>query len=123
MKRTASLLAAAVAAAGVWVLYTFPPAAYSFYPRCVFFTLTGMQCPGCGITRASHQLLHGHVEQAFRLNPMLFALIGLTLYALPSLVRRERPRFLASPAFAWGAFLVITAFWIVRNTPWWPWPL
>lgn len=117
--RTASVLG--VGAVGAWVLYTFAPAAYTFYPRCAFFSLTGLQCPGCGITRALHHLLHGRLEEAFHLNPMLFVLIGLVLYALPSVVRREQPRFLGSPRFAWGSFIVLSAFWIVRNTPLYPW--
>lgn len=28
-----------------------------------------------------------------RLNPMLFVLIGVALYVLPSIVRKEHPRF------------------------------
>lgn len=114
------LSAIGLGAAGGWVLYTFPPSAYTFYPRCVFFMLTGLQCPGCGITRASHHLLHGRFEEAFALNPLLFVLIALALYALPSVLSGQRPRFLASPAFAWGAFIVLSTFWIVRNTPVWP---
>lgn len=116
--RIASLFGAG--AVGAWVLYTFAPAAYGFYPKCVFFSLTGLQCPGCGITRASHHLLHGRVDEAFRLNPMLFVLIALALFALPSIIKGERPRFLSSPIFAWGAFVVISGYWIVRNTPVWP---
>lgn len=120
MKRLRLASALGVGAVGAWVLYTFAPTAYSFYPRCVFRSLTGLECPGCGITRATHHLLHGRLDEAFRLNPMLFVLIGLVLYALPSLVRGESPRFLTSPSFAWGAFAVLTSYWIVRNTPVWP---
>src|SRR5688500_12139151 len=101
MKRLRIGSVLAVGAVGAWVLYTFAPTAYRFYPKCAFFALTGLQCPGCGITRALHHLLHGRFEEAFRLNPMLFVLIGLALYMLPSVVRGERPRFLTSPAFAW----------------------
>ncbi len=120
MKRLRLASALGVGVVGAWVLYTFAPTAYAFYPRCVFRSLTGLDCPGCGITRAMHQLLHGNFEEAFRLNPMLFVLIGLVLYALPSLVRGESPRFLTSPSFAWGSFAVLTSYWIVRNTPVWP---
>jgi hypothetical protein len=115
-----SIAAAAAAAVGVWVLYTFPPAAYSFYPRCPFRLVTGMLCPGCGTTRALHHLLHGRVEEAFRLNPMLFVLMAVFLFALPSIVRGRRPDFLMKPWFAWAAFFVLTGYWIVRNTPIYP---
>lgn len=116
--RTAS--AAVVAAVGAWVLYTFPPTAYTFYPRCIFFTLTGLQCPGCGITRASHHLLHGRFEEAFRLNPMLFVLLALVLYSAPTFLRGKYPEFLTKPWFAWGAFFVLASYWVVRNTPLYP---
>jgi hypothetical protein len=118
LARTAS--AVAVAAVGAWVLYTFAPTAYAFYPKCVFRSVTGLLCPGCGITRAAHHLLHGRFDEAFRLNPMVFVLIALVLYALPSIYRGQTPRFLMSPAFAWGSFVVLTSYWIVRNTPVWP---
>jgi hypothetical protein len=116
--RTAS--AAIVAAVGGWVLYTFPPTAYGFYPKCVFFTMTGLQCPGCGITRASHHLLHGRFEEAFQMNPMLFVLLALAVVSLPAFLRGGYPAYLTKPWFAWGAFFVLTAFWIVRNTPLYP---
>ena len=120
LRQISSLAIAIVAAAGVWVLYTFPPAAYGFYPRCPFFLLTGLQCPGCGSTRALHQLLHGRIEEAFRFNPMLFLLIAVALCAVPSVLRGRHPQFLLKPWFAWTAFFVLSGYWIVRNTPLWP---
>jgi hypothetical protein len=57
-----------VAAAGL-VLFCFDPRQYHFYPVCFFHQTTGLLCPGCGALRASHQLLHGHLAAAFRLNP------------------------------------------------------
>lgn len=117
-RSTASL--AVLGAVGAWVVYTFPPTAYAFYPRCPFFLLTGMQCPGCGSTRALHQLLHGNIEAAFRFNPMLFVLMAVALCAVPAIVRGRRPQFLMQPWFAWGAFFVLTSYWVIRNTPLYP---
>jgi hypothetical protein len=31
----------------------------------------GAPCPGCGSLRAAHQLLHGHFQEAWALNPTL----------------------------------------------------
>ena len=59
-----------VLAAGV-VLYACPPDQYAFYPKCLFKTLTGWACPGCGGLRAAHELLHGRVGEALRLNPFM----------------------------------------------------
>ena len=54
------------------MLYTYPPTQHTFYPRCVFKASTGLDCPGCGLTRASHAVLHGRFADAWRLNPLLY---------------------------------------------------
>jgi hypothetical protein len=97
------------------VLYTFPPGAHTFYPPCLFHAITGFDCPGCGTTRALHHLLHGRVAEAFRLNPMVFAGLGLFGFSLPSLARGERPRFVDHPWFGWTAIAVLMVWWIARN--------
>lgn len=106
---------AALAAAGAFVLYRFDPTVVHFYPPCVFHALTGLQCPGCGTTRALHHLLHGDVGGAFRLNPMLFLVAP---FAAASAISR---RFVTSPITAWTAAAVTIGWWIVRNLPFWPW--
>ena len=102
-------------AAGAWVLYTFPPAAYSFYPPCIFHAATGLLCPGCGTTRALHQLLHGNVAEAFRLNPFLFVLMLGALVAAPSLVRGETPSWVMKSWFGWTSLAVVLGWFVLRN--------
>jgi hypothetical protein len=102
------------------VLYTYAPTEHRFYPRCIFKLATGLDCPGCGSTRALHQLLHGNVEAAFRLNPMLFAMLAVALCALPSILRGRPPQFLQQPWFAYSALIVLGTYWIFRNTPLYP---
>lgn len=53
------------------LLFLFDPATSSFYPPCLFKTVLGVPCPGCGSLRAAHQLLHGHFAAAWALNPAL----------------------------------------------------
>ena len=114
--RIASLAVCSVfLVAGVWVLYTFPPATTPFYPRCTFRQLSGFDCPGCGITRALHALLHGRIGEAFRLNAMLFPLMGLALLGAPSFLRGRTPSFMMHRWFGWATLVVVTAWWIGRN--------
>ena len=122
MKKCSAIWAGSLAlvSAGAWVLYTYAPTGNRFYPQCVFKMLTGLDCPGCGTTRALHHLLHGRFEQAFMLNPLLFVLMLVVLCALPSLIRGEQPRFITRPWFGWTALVVMTGYWIVRNTPFYP---
>lgn len=99
-----------------WIVYTFPPATSSWYPGCVFHAVTGLDCPGCGGTRAMHQLLHGRFTEAFALNPILFLfLIPVAVCAAPSLWRGEQPRFMSRPWFGWTSVIVMSGFWIGRN--------
>jgi len=107
--------AAILVVIGAWVLYTYPPVTSGFYPQCVFKKATGLDCPGCGTTRALHALLHGHVFEAFTLNPFLFAILIGFACAAPSLMRGETPRFVMKPWFGWGSLVVVTGWWIGRN--------
>jgi len=100
---------------GAWILYTFPPGAGSFYPPCVFHRMTGLLCPGCGTTRALHQLLHGHVAAAFQLNPFLFAVMLGGVYGTPDFLRGETPPLFMKSWFAWTSLAVVVGWWILRN--------
>lgn len=115
LRSSISASALVLAAAGAFVLYRYDPTQAHFYPQCVFHALTGLQCPGCGTTRALHHLLHGDVAGAFRLNAMLFAVAPFTIVSL-----RSR-RFVTNPVVAWTALAVTVTWWVVRNLPFWPW--
>ena len=40
---------------------------------CIVYQLTGLQCPGCGISRMLLAMLHGDFRAAFSFHPFLFA--------------------------------------------------
>ncbi|MEO8053801.1 MAG: DUF2752 domain-containing protein [Acidobacteriota bacterium] len=79
-----NLLILGTAALAAAVLFFFDPATTGFYPPCLFKSVLGTQCPGCGSLRAGHQLLHGNIQQAWALNKPL--LIALPLAAAISLL-------------------------------------
>ncbi len=67
---------------------------------CLFHTLTGLNCPGCGGTRAAYQLLHGRLLLALRDNALfILALAALTARGVWFAVRkiRHQPATLAVP--------------------------
>lgn len=102
------------------LLFAYNPAQNSFYPFCVFYKMTGLQCPGCGGLRAAHQLLHGNFGAAFRFNPLVVGALPLVLFWLIRCWVRGpgqpiSPRTVA--LWAWLAFSVLLAFWILRNLP------
>ena len=90
-------------------------------PRCVFLEVTGWQCPGCGISRALHALLHGHFAEAIRYNYFLLLSIPYLLAVaavswIPALHRRRRlHRVVLGPELA-VSYVVLFAIWfVVRN--------
>jgi hypothetical protein len=102
------------------LLFRFNPAEHAFYPFCFFQRVTGLQCPGCGGLRATHQLLHGHVMTAFQYNPLVVVAAPFMFFML---VRRwwRGPDQPSSPrsvmGWTWFALAVVLVFWIVRNLP------
>ena len=111
--------------AGAAYLFVFEPGKTGLFPVCLFRFLTGYQCPGCGSTRAMHQLLHGHVVAAFELNPFFLLAMPFLLYALVRysvVVMRggvSRQNTLPAP-YIYALFVVVLSFWIFRNTPFYP---
>jgi hypothetical protein len=111
--------------AGAAYLFAFQPGKTGFFPPCPFRMLTGFLCPGCGSTRAMHQILHGHVVAAFMLNPLLLLALPFLLFALLRysviVMRGGVPRPNAMPAaYLYALFVIIVSFWIFRNTPFYP---
>ena len=111
--------------AGSVYLYAFEPGKTGFFPPCLFRMLTGLTCPGCGSTRAMHQILHGHFAAAFMLNPLFLLSIPFLLYALirySVVVMRggvPRPNAL-HPSYIYALFVIVVSFWVFRNTPFYP---
>lgn len=107
------------------MLFWFNPAQYHFYPFCFFHELTGLHCPGCGGTRALHQLLHGHVATALHSNALL--VISLPLFAWLGVrfaVGKVRPPLAArsvSPKWLWLFLALAIVFAVLRNLPAFAW--
>ena len=46
---------------------------------CIFYSLTDLVCPGCGMTRACIALVHGQFGAAWSYHPFSFLIIGLAI--------------------------------------------
>jgi hypothetical protein len=114
-----------VVAAACVILFLFNPSQHGFYPPCYFHELTGMLCPGCGSSRAMHQLLHGHVGAAIRCNALLMACLPLAAgFAIRFAVKKikNQPAVLSiSPAGLWLLLAVTVVFAVLRNLPTFSW--
>jgi hypothetical protein len=111
--------------AGAIYLFVFEPGRTGFFPVCLFRLVTGLTCPGCGTTRALHEIMHGHFLEAFMLNPLLLLALPLLLFAFVRyslmVLRGGIPRKNALPApYIYALFFIVVGFWIFRNTPFYP---
>ena len=131
LSTTERILAAAgmlAAAAGVFVVSYFNPTTAGFFPVCPLHATTGLNCPGCGLTRGFHALFHGDVFGALHFNVLLpiYLLVGIYLFVSLGLIV-VRGRGLSfnvfKPQLLWGFLIVLLVFGIVRNLPFFPFTL
>jgi hypothetical protein len=114
-----AVLASAAAVTGM--VRVVDPARGGVYPVCPSRLLLGVDCPGCGGLRATHDLLHGHVGQALDHNllapaVLVVAAVALGLWLLPLVGRPART--LHPPRWAVvAALVVVVAFTVLRNLP------
>lgn len=85
---------------------------------CVFRHVTGLLCPGCGITRATISMLQLEVYQAFRFNPIVFCLLPLALVYM--LARYRRSARLAHIMMVIMVGITL-CFGVLRNIPLFSW--
>ncbi len=93
----------------------------SILPPCPFRALTGLDCPGCGMSRAARQLLRGHLGTALDFNVLLVVVAPLVAYlylrwALGT-VGVELPELRLGRAGTAVVVTLVAAFAVVRNLP------
>lgn len=118
-KRYLVAAAAVIVAVAIAFYYGLHDPAAGGAPQCLFYKLTGWECPGCGSQRALHAALNGDLTAAWHYNAMLFFLVPVAaLYGFASLdttaSRRLRRRIEQPAALALLAAAII-AWWILRN--------
>lgn len=115
--------------AGALILRGAEPRADSrWMPKCAFNHWTGLHCPSCGNTRATHALLHGNLPGAIEQNvAFVIALPFLLLGATRAWLKWVYPEKWKPLPFTWhrGYSLVligcVVIFMILRNLPMRPW--
>ncbi len=82
---------------------------------CIFHSLTGYLCPGCGITRLMLSLLHGDAEGARNANAFVYYLLPFAivyiLYRVFRYVRYDKSDFNKAEVVMLTAVLILTLAW------------
>ena len=112
-------------AAGAFAVAWFNPVTAGFFPQCPLYQMTGLACPGCGLTRGFHALFHGDVLTALDYNALvpLFALFFAYLAgSLVSVFVRGRGLSfnIFEPKIVYSFLFTLILFAVVRNLPFYP---
>jgi hypothetical protein len=86
---------------------------------CLFHELTGLKCPGCGITRMILSLVRLDFASAFRYNPLLFitgpVILGyIVFYEITYILKGCRPS-KKWDAMIYVVLILVVAYGILRN--------
>lgn len=109
--------------AGAVYVRAVDPARGGAYLACPFHRVTGLWCPGCGMTRAFHHLLTGDVLGALSSNALLPLVLALGGYlclawAWPPLTGRRLTALNRVPAGAWAGLVALAlVYGVLRNLP------
>ena len=116
------------AAAGMFVVRYFNPATAGFFPVCPLYQLTGLNCPGCGLTRGFHALFDGDISGALHFNALLPVYLFVFIYLFAAMISialkgRSLSFNIFRPNFIWSFFVITLVFGVVRNFPVYPFTL
>ena len=121
VSRLVGIILGGAALLAIITVFFFNPSTHGFYPVCQFHRLTGLECPGCGMTRATYALLHGDFLTALHDNALfVFVLATLAVRAVWFGLNRWRGKrngefFRAW--FLWPLLVLALVFTVLRNLP------
>ncbi len=120
----APLTAGAAAVAGCVLVFAVDPNEPGHYPICPTRALLGIDCPGCGLMRGTHDLLHGNLAGAVDHNLLIPVLAPLVLLLWLGWLKRAstgirpavtRRRFRERNRLLVVGLALLLAFGVVRN--------
>ncbi|MEP7318826.1 MAG: DUF2752 domain-containing protein [Panacibacter sp.] len=129
-KKNISFILIVTAVSILALLYFFVYPIYGqYFPKCFFYLLTGLHCPGCGSQRAIVALLHGNFIDALHNNVLAVAALPLLLYSFIALCINTftkkiiGQKIFYTPLFVKIVLSVVIVFTILRNIPSYPFNL
>ncbi len=104
----------------ILLLYVAINKIFDFYIPCPIYSITGLHCPGCGVTRMIYSIFKLDFYQAFRYNPLLFITMPFFLFFIIndiySKIKNKESLYKKVPEFIWIIVIAIfMIFGILRN--------
>ena len=75
-----------IAIIGLIMVKNHNPEEANFFIPCMFNKVTGLKCPGCGMTRAIHEILHFNFFQSIKYNILALPLVVLGIISTPVII-------------------------------------
>lgn len=118
-KPVAGIVLIVIIASVIIIYYYNNPTLGAWFPRCPVKLLTGYSCPGCGVQRAFHALLHGNLWQALAYN--YFFVISVPYFILACVAILLKGKFTRFRRYVEGRTLALIyvvcycVWFVVRN--------
>ncbi len=112
LKKILIILSVVIILAAMVFLYFHNPSEEPFI-ICMFNYITGLQCPGCGATRALYSLMHLDVISAIKFNLLFTLTVPLLIYVAVRKLMNKKYKINIKYLYLYVIFLVV--FTIVRN--------
>lgn len=106
---------------GVLSLYFFwNPLEHAIFPKCPFYSFTGIYCAGCGSQRAIHHIINGQIITGIRHNYLLIVVFGVLfykarLYILNKMSNKTYADIFHKPIATKLILVLVLLFWAFRN--------
>ncbi|MDQ3061249.1 MAG: DUF2752 domain-containing protein [Acidobacteriota bacterium] len=128
VERILAVAGIAAIGAGAFIVGYFNPTTANLFPVCPLYSLTGIHCPGCGLTRGFHALFHGDILTALHFNALLpiyafvfgFLVVSMFLVAVRG---RGLSWKIIPPSAMYGLLILAASFFVLRNLPFYPFNL
>jgi len=110
---------------GLSLYFFWSPSEYDIFPKCPFYTVTGLHCPGCGIQRGVHDIVNGHIINGIRHNYLILLVtfvLGykLVLFILEKKTQKTYKNLLHKPITTHIILVLVILFWLLRNINYFP---
>ena len=89
------------------------------YVPCIIHEITGLKCPGCGITHLVFALFHLNIKEAFNSNPLVFIYMPFIIFYFTYLdylyIYEKKDKILKRiPNWVWIILIIITLAYGVK---------